>query len=154
MVFTAQKRRSGEGVDSRAARHSARPHWGRMIACIAGMAAITGAANLGQQTPSINPDRPYLLPAANRLPDVNDQMEMREQQQQTKPTDFAAANQERKKQISDDSARLLKLATELKTEVDKTTKDTLSLDVIRKADEIERLAHSVKEKMKLTAGGS
>jgi hypothetical protein len=45
---------------------------------------------------------------------------------------------------------LLKLATDLKTEVDKTTKDTLSLGVIRKADEIERLAHDVKEKMKLT----
>ena len=42
------------------------------------------------------------------------------------------------------------MATDLKAEVDKTTKDTLSLSVIRKADEIEKLAHSVKEKMKLT----
>jgi hypothetical protein len=56
---------------------------------------------------------------------------------------------ERRRQIADDSARLLKLATDLKAEVDKTTKDTLSLGVIRKADEIERLAHDVKEKMKL-----
>jgi hypothetical protein len=32
--------------------------------------------------------------------------------------------------------------------VDKSTKDTLSLDVVKKADEIEKLAHSVKEKMK------
>jgi hypothetical protein len=46
------------------------------------------------------------------------------------------------------------MAAELKAEVDKTTKDTLSLNVIRKADEIERLAHNVKEKMKLTVGGS
>jgi len=46
--------------------------------------------------------------------------------------------------------RLLKLATDLKAEVDKTTKDTLSLNVIRKADEIERLAHNVKGKMTLT----
>jgi len=38
--------------------------------------------------------------------------------------------------------------------VDKTTKDTLSLAVIRKADEIERLAHGVKEKMKLTVGAN
>jgi hypothetical protein len=60
-----------------------------------------------------------------------------------------AANLERRRQIADDSARLLKLATDLKAEVDKTTKDTLSLGVIRKADEIERLAHDVKEKMKL-----
>jgi hypothetical protein len=42
----------------------------------------------------------------------------------------------------------------LKAEVEKTDKDTLSLNVIRKADEIERLARSVKEKMKLTVGGS
>ena len=65
--------------------------------------------------------------------------------------DFTAANAERKKQIADDSTKLLKLATDLKTEVDKTTKDTLSLNVIRKADEIEKLAHDIKEKMKLTA---
>jgi hypothetical protein len=63
-----------------------------------------------------------------------------------------AVNAERKKQIADESAMLLKLATELKAEVDKTSKDTLSLDVIRKADEIEKLAHDVKEKMKLETG--
>lgn len=71
---------------------------------------------------------------------------------QTGQQTFDAANTERRKQIADDSARLLKLATDLKAEVDKTTKDTLSLNVIRKADEIEKLAHTVKEKMKLTAG--
>jgi hypothetical protein len=53
--------------------------------------------------------------------------------------------------IVDESARLLKLATDLKAEVDKTTKDTLSISVVRKADEIEKLAHSVKEAMKLNA---
>ena len=55
---------------------------------------------------------------------------------------------ERKKQIADESAQLLTMALALKAEVDKTTKDTLSLDVIRKAEQIERLAKSVKEKMK------
>jgi len=44
------------------------------------------------------------------------------------------------------------MAIVLKAEVDKTTKDTLSLNVIRKADEIEKLAHSVKEKMKVAVG--
>ncbi len=127
--------------------------WVRSLACIAAVAALTGASFSGQQTPAPNTDKPYLLPEANRLPDVNQQMEMKEQQQ-AKPADYATANQERKKQIADDSAKLLKLAAELKTAVDKTTKDTLSLDVIRKADEIERLAHSVKEKMRLEAGGS
>ena len=47
-----------------------------------------------------------------------------------------------------DTDKLLALATDLKAQVDKSTKDTLSVDVIKKADEIEKLAHSVKERMK------
>ena len=57
-------------------------------------------------------------------------------------------NIDRQKQLVLDTQRLLALANELKLDVDKSNKDTLSLDVIRKADEIEKLAHSVKEKMK------
>ena len=64
----------------------------------------------------------------------------------------AQAESERKKQISDESTRLLAMAIALKAEVDKTTKDTLSLNVIRKADEIEKLAKTVKEKMKQGSG--
>jgi hypothetical protein len=64
------------------------------------------------------------------------------------------ANGQRKRQIADEGAQLLKLATDLKAEVDKTTKDTLSLAVIRKADEIEKLAHDVKEKTRTAAGAN
>ena len=65
-----------------------------------------------------------------------------------------SANGQRKRQIADEGAQLLKLATDLKAEVDKTTKDTLSLAVIRKADEIEKLAHDVKEKTRTAAGAN
>ena len=58
------------------------------------------------------------------------------------------ANQERQAAIRRDSERLLKLATELKEYVDKTNESVLSLEVVKKAEEIEKLAHSVKEKMK------
>jgi hypothetical protein len=116
------------------------------------IALLAGAPAPGQQQPGGNVDKPYLIPEANRSPDVNDQMKMRDQQ--AKQQTFDAANAERKKQLSDDSARLLTLAMALKAEVDKTNKDMLSLNVIRKADEIEKLAHNVKEKMKLTVGGS
>jgi nitric oxide reductase activation protein len=57
-------------------------------------------------------------------------------------------NNDRQRQLVDDTAKLLGLANELKVDVDKSSKDTLSLDVIRKADEIEKLAREVKEKMK------
>jgi hypothetical protein len=36
----------------------------------------------------------------------------------------------------------------LKNYVDKTNENVLSLDVLKKADEIEKLAHSVKMKMR------
>ena len=121
--------------------------------CLLSLAPIPMSTQSTSQTPLASPpphSTGILLPEANRPLDANQQMELREQQ--AKKQDFAAANLERKKQISDDTAKLLKLATDLKSEVDKTTKDTLSLGVIRKADEIEKLAHNVKEKMKLTVG--
>jgi hypothetical protein len=58
----------------------------------------------------------------------------------------------RKKQIADESTQLLTMALDLKAEVDKTTKDTLSINVIKKADQIEKLAKSVKEKMNQSSG--
>jgi len=57
-------------------------------------------------------------------------------------------NTDRQKKLVADTEKLVALANQLKSDVDKSNKNTLSLDVIRKADEIEKLAHSVKEKMK------
>lgn len=57
-------------------------------------------------------------------------------------------NVARQQDIKKDTDKLLELATELKQYVDKTNEDILSMDVIKKADEIEKLAHSVREKMK------
>lgn len=47
-----------------------------------------------------------------------------------------------------DSQRLLELATELKQYVDKSGENILSLEVLRKADEMERLARQVKNNMR------
>ena len=58
------------------------------------------------------------------------------------------ANQERQVALRRDTEKLFKLATELKDYVDKSNENVLSFDVVKKADEIEKLAHSVKEKMK------
>lgn len=57
-------------------------------------------------------------------------------------------NKDRQAAIKRDTDKLLVLATELKEYVDKSNEHVLSLDVVRKAEEIEKLAHHVKEKMK------
>jgi hypothetical protein len=58
------------------------------------------------------------------------------------------ANLERQASLKADTAKLLKLSTELKDYVDKTNENVLSMEVLKKAEEIEKLAKSVKEKMK------
>jgi hypothetical protein len=58
------------------------------------------------------------------------------------------ANQERQADLRRDADKLFKLATELKQYVDKTNENVLSVEVLKKAEEIEKLAHSVKSKMK------
>lgn len=58
------------------------------------------------------------------------------------------ANAERQLMIKNDTAKLLQMANELQAYVDKTNENILSIEVIKKAEQIERLAKSVKEKMK------
>lgn len=59
-----------------------------------------------------------------------------------------ARNAQRQKDLVTDTDKLLKLAQQLKTAVDKSNKDTLSIDVIKKADQIQKLAKSISNKMK------
>ena len=58
------------------------------------------------------------------------------------------ANVERQTALRTDTDKLVKLATELKTYVEKSNEHVMSVDVIKKDDEIEKLARSVKDKMK------
>jgi hypothetical protein len=58
------------------------------------------------------------------------------------------ANLERQAQLKTDTDKLLKLSQQLKEYVDKSNENVLSLEVLKKAEEIEKLARSVKEKMK------
>ncbi len=57
-------------------------------------------------------------------------------------------NDERQKRLVDDTEKLLTLATQLHEDVAKTNKNILSIDVVRRAEEIERLAHAVKDRMR------
>jgi len=56
-------------------------------------------------------------------------------------------NQERFAKIKEDTDQLLELATQLKKSVDRASEGTLSLEVIRKAEQIEKLAKQVRQKM-------
>ncbi len=67
---------------------------------------------------------------------------------QQRKANLKKMNLQRQQDIQKDTAKLLELATELKQAVDKSSENTLSLEVIRKADQIEKLAKSVKDKMK------
>jgi hypothetical protein len=58
------------------------------------------------------------------------------------------ANLERQAALRSDTDKLVKLAGELKGYVEKSNENILSMDVLKKAEEIEKLAHSVKDKMK------
>jgi nitric oxide reductase activation protein len=95
----------------------------------------TGTGSRGQQMPQQQP--PSIVPDTTGPTDgklEHDQAKLR--------------NMDRQKQIVADTQKLVALANELQSDVQKSNKDTLSLDVIRKADEIEKLAKSVREKMK------
>jgi hypothetical protein len=58
------------------------------------------------------------------------------------------ANLDRQAALKADTDKLVKLAGELKDYVDKSNENMLSINVLKKAEEIEKLAHSVKDKMK------
>jgi len=57
-------------------------------------------------------------------------------------------NKERYNSLKKDTTKLLELAQQLKDQVDKSGEHTLSLEVIKKTDEIERLVKQVRDKMK------
>jgi len=85
---------------------------------------------------------------SNPVPEPTHTPAESEQMRKFKKEAAKKANKERQEDIQRDTEKLLKLATELKEYVGKTDENILSLDVVKKAEEIEKLAHAVKEKMK------
>jgi type VI protein secretion system component VasF len=64
--------------------------------------------------------------------------------QPNKPQAAPTAADAQKQEISNQCADLLQMATDLKKAVDKSSADTLSVTVVRKASDIEQLAHKVR----------
>jgi hypothetical protein len=116
-------------------------------------AAMTMLVSRGWgQTSQPDHPHPILLPEANHLPDINDQMKLHDQN--SKKQNFEAANAERKRELDDASTKLLILARDLKQQTDNMGSSPLTRKALREAEVIEMLARDVKEKMKLTVGGS
>jgi hypothetical protein len=70
------------------------------------------------------------------------------EQKRTEPSKPMTPGDPRQAQLLADTQKLYQLTQELKAEVAKSNKDTLSIAVIKKAEEVEKLAKSLKERMK------
>jgi hypothetical protein len=105
----------------------------------AGLHTISAAQMQQSPTPSIqSPTPPF-----GQAPEPNDPMQRQRLEKMEK-----ARNADRQKHLVQDAQKLLALAKDLKDEVDKSNEDTLSVDVVKKAGEIEKLAKSVKDRMR------
>ncbi|GGG84932.1 hypothetical protein [Edaphobacter dinghuensis] len=107
------------------------------------LVAVSGTYSSGQLAQPFPSQQPTQGRPGVDVPPLGPSISPEMQAQQAR-----SRNSDRQKQLVDDTNKLLVLATQLKQDVDKTNKDVLSVDVIKKADEIEKLAHSVKERMK------
>jgi len=112
-----------------------------LLLLIAPVLSVPSFSQRSTQTPAPSP---RLSPDPGLAPDSHE-----DEGRANMEKDMAKrANRERQAQLQRDTDNLLKLANQLKQYVDKSNEHTLSLDVVKKAEEIEKLAHSVKEKMK------
>ena len=109
--------------------------------CLVALLRIAQSPAVAQQSPHPPPTSPhigYLNPPA-----YDDEGHARITRDMEKKAAKARAAA-----LKTDTDRLLKLSVELKDYVDKADENVLSLDVIKKAEEIEKLAKSVKDKMR------
>ncbi len=115
---------------------------GGFILCLATGVAATQKGN--PTMPPLSPSDQMKMQDGSPPKDKNDDPFLRSSaEKQAK-----LRNEERQKRLVSDSDKLLALATQLHDDVSKTNKDILSVEVVRRAEEIEKLARSVKERMK------
>jgi len=97
-----------------------------------------------------NPQNPHGAVPSFRLPGevADDRGNLLQVQERLR-----ALNRQRQKNIVDDTGKLLKLAGELDMEVESSGEERLTAAQLRKIAEIEKLAHSVREKMSYSVNG-
>jgi len=102
------------------------------------------------------PNQPGVVPmnrTANPTADANRLMED-SMKLQSDLKRFEEINLQRQKEMTSDTAKLVELAHQLKTDTDKGTPDALSILEIRRAELIEKLAHSIQNKMRASVSVS
>ena|SRR5579872_6595986 len=111
------------------------------------LASVSLGAYAQQQAPvppmrqsSVNGDNPGF---GNGSPNPHDPEQARMMKEMSRDR-----NALRQKEIVADTDQLMDLVKQLKDAVDRSNKDQLSLSVVNTATEIEKLAKSVKEKMR------
>ena len=110
----------------------------------AGILVLLAFQDTNARAQVVNPQVPDASESGNqRQRDADSPWTLQQRREITKKQ-----NELRQQEIKKDTDQLLELATELKQYVDKTNENIISLDVIKKAEQIEKLAKSVKDKMK------
>jgi hypothetical protein len=118
-----------------------RPQWiARSFWILLLVGGFVGIPAHAQQVPIPVPQQPREPPPLVPTPDGAQRQMLRRMAQER--------NVNRQKEIVTDTDKLLTLAKKLKEEVDKSNKDQLSVDVVDTANQIEKLAKSVKERMR------
>ena len=132
--------------------------WVRSLVCLAVLLAIPSMTGISQTSTngSGNPVHDYsgfppISPLANRTADANrimaDSMQTPESRKRLEQLNLL-----RQKEMTEETAKLVKLANEVKTETGLGDKDSLTVVELRKVELIAKLAKSVRDKMKATVG--
>jgi hypothetical protein len=123
-------------------------HWNSWAACrvlcLALMLAAPGGAQVRGASPSL-PTLPSGAPVGTREDyDIPSRDPLEEARR------LRALNEARQKGIVSDTNKLLKLTTELNAEIARENSGALTQGQLRKLAQIEKLAHSISEKMSAT----
>jgi len=116
-----------------------------MFAGAAGVLALRPVLAVCQGAPHPTPQPPQPRPSPN-APDANVPYGLKDGPQAAAGPDQKAIDKAKQQELRTDVSKLYEMVSELKEQVEKTdTTSTLSLSVVKKAQQIEKLAKQIKE---------
>jgi hypothetical protein len=118
--------------------------WAVILAGALASTAGLGRAQVQFPAPGSTPSDPQGVFSREHTANSDEPYATREIQERQ----FKRLRQEHQQELIDDTARLVKLATALKAEVDKGDQATLPTDLLKQADEINKLAKKVSERIR------